>query len=41
MALNGLTITNGNGRRTGMSDAAGAEAWSYDVMGRVLSVPVR
>jgi len=36
-SYNGLTITNGKGRRTGMSDAAGAEAWSYDVMGRVLS----
>jgi RHS repeat-associated protein len=30
-----LTITNGIGRRTSMCDAAGAEAWSYDVMGRV------
>jgi len=35
-SYNGLTITNGIGRRTGMSDGAGAEAWSYDVMGRVL-----
>ncbi len=34
---NGLTITNGIGRRTGMSDAAGAEAWSYDSKGRVLT----
>jgi RHS repeat-associated protein len=30
-----LTITNGSGRRTSTCDAAGAEAWSYDVMGRV------
>ncbi len=36
-SYNGLTITNGIGRRTGMSDTAGAEAWSYDVMGRVLT----
>jgi len=36
-SYNGLTITNGIGRRTGMSDAAGGEAWSYDVMGRVLT----
>ncbi|MGH9890558.1 MAG: RHS repeat-associated core domain-containing protein [bacterium] len=34
---NGLTITNGIGRRTGMSDGAGAEAWSYDSMGSVLT----
>jgi RHS repeat-associated protein len=32
-----LTITNGIGRRTGMCDAAGAEAWAYDVMGRPLT----
>jgi RHS repeat-associated protein len=30
-----LTITNGLGRRTGMCDAAGSEAWSYDGLGRV------
>jgi RHS repeat-associated protein len=36
-SYNGLAITNGVGRRTGMSDAAGAEAWSYDAMGRVLT----
>jgi len=35
---NGLTITNGKGRRTGMTDAAGLEARSYDVMGRVLII---
>jgi RHS repeat-associated protein len=32
----GLTITNGIGRRTGMADQAGTEAWSYDSMGRPL-----
>ncbi len=32
-----LTITNGIGRRTSMCDAAGAEAWSYDSMGRPLA----
>ncbi len=32
-----LTITNGTGRRTGMCDAAGGEAWSFDEMGRVLT----
>ncbi len=36
-SYNGLTITNGKGRRTGMSDAAGGEAWSFDAMGRVLT----
>ena len=30
-----LTTTNPIGRRTGMCDAAGWEAWSYDVMGRL------
>ena len=35
-SYNGLTLTNGIGRRTGMADQAGAEAWSYDSMGRVL-----
>jgi RHS repeat-associated protein len=35
-SYNGLTIANGIGRRTGMSDAAGAEAWNYDAMGRSL-----
>lgn len=33
---NGLTITAGIGRRTGMADQAGTEAWSYDPMGRPL-----
>jgi RHS repeat-associated protein len=35
-SYNGLTITNGIGRRTGMTDQAGTEAWSYDSMGRAL-----
>jgi RHS repeat-associated protein len=34
---NGLTISNGKGRRTGMSDGSGQTAWSYDAMGRVLT----
>src|SRR5204863_5648807 len=36
-SYNGLTITNGKGRRTGMSDTSGQTAWSYDSMGRVLT----
>ena len=36
-SYNGLAITNGKGRRTGMSDASGATAWSYDSMGRALT----
>jgi len=36
-SFNGLAIPNGIGRRTGMTDSAGSEAWSYDSMGRVLS----
>jgi RHS repeat-associated protein len=32
-----LTITNGIGLRTAMCDAAGAEAWSYDTLGRTLT----
>jgi RHS repeat-associated protein len=35
-SYNGLTITNGQGRRTGMSDGSGQTAWSYDAMGRVV-----
>jgi RHS repeat-associated protein len=35
-SYSGLTITNGIGRRTGMADQAGTEAWSYDKMGRPL-----
>ena len=33
-SFNSLTIINGIGRRTGMTDPAGSEAWSYDSMGR-------
>src|SRR5262249_28043878 len=33
-SYNGLTITNGIGRRTGMSDGSGIAAWSFDPMGR-------
>jgi RHS repeat-associated protein len=32
-----LTITNGIGLRTAMCDSAGAEAWSYDPLGRTLT----
>ncbi len=34
---NGLTITNGKGRRTGMNDGSGQTAWSYDPVGNVLT----
>jgi RHS repeat-associated protein len=33
-SYNGLTVTNGIGRRTGMSDSSGTTAWSFDPMGR-------
>ena len=33
---NGLTITNGIGRRTGMADVSGQTAWTYDVDGKPL-----
>jgi RHS repeat-associated protein len=36
-SYNGLTILNGKGRRTGMSDGSGTTAWSYDALGRVLT----
>jgi RHS repeat-associated protein len=36
-SFNGLTITNGKGRRTGMSDESGATAWSYDPAGRIVT----
>lgn len=36
-SYNGLTITNGAGRRTGMSDGSGKTAWSFDGNGNVLS----
>jgi RHS repeat-associated protein len=32
--IGSVSITNGIGRRTGMCDAAGAEAWAYDPLGR-------
>ena len=35
-SLNGLTITNGIGRRTGATRVSAQEVWSYDSMGRVL-----
>lgn len=37
-SYDGLTIANGIGRRTGMSDGSGATAWSYDSMGRLLAL---
>lgn len=37
-SYNGLTIANGNGLRTGMSDGSGNTAWSFDMMGRVAAV---
>lgn len=33
----GISITNGVGRRTGMTDADSSEAWSYDSVGQVLA----
>jgi RHS repeat-associated protein len=36
-SYNGLTITNGKDRRTGMSDGSGQTAWSYDSVGNVLA----
>lgn len=35
-SYNGLTITNGKGQRTGMSDGSGATAWSYDANGNIV-----
>ena len=35
-SYNGLSITNGLSRRTGMSDASGQTAWSFDSKGRVV-----
>lgn len=32
-----LTIANGVGRRTGMCDASGWAAWTYDAMGRIIA----
>jgi RHS repeat-associated protein len=34
---NGLTIANGRGKRTGMSDGSGQTAWTYDYAGHVLT----
>src|SRR4051812_3793399 len=34
-SFNGLTIANGNGVRTGMTDGSGSTAWAFDSMGRV------
>ena len=35
--FNGLTITYGGDRRTGMSDGSGQTAWSYDPAGHIIS----
>ncbi|MFZ0884998.1 MAG: RHS repeat-associated core domain-containing protein [Candidatus Acidiferrales bacterium] len=35
-SYNGLSITNGKNRRTGMSDSSGQTAWSYDSVGNIL-----
>ena len=37
-SYNGLTITNGVGLRTGMSDGSGATAWSFDGTGHTLAI---
>jgi YD repeat-containing protein len=37
-SYNGLTIANGNGLKTGMSDGSGSTAWSFDGMGRATAV---
>jgi len=34
---NGLTISNGLGKQTGMSDGSGETAWSFDPLGRIVS----
>ena len=36
-SYNGLTIRNGLGRLTGMSDSSGQTAWSYDAAGRIVT----
>jgi RHS repeat-associated protein len=36
-SYNGLTITNGKGHRTGMSDGSGQTAWSYNTVGQVVA----
>jgi RHS repeat-associated protein len=35
--VNGLTIHNGIGQQTGMIDASGSTAWTYDLEGRVVT----
>jgi RHS repeat-associated protein len=37
-SYNGLSIANGKGLRTGMSDGSGQTAWSFDSMGRVATI---
>lgn len=37
-SYNGLTISNGKGNLTGMSDGSGETAWSYDALGNILAV---
>jgi RHS repeat-associated protein len=37
-SYNGLTISNGIGAMTGMSDGSGQTAWSFDTLGRPTSV---
>ncbi|MGH9556903.1 MAG: RHS repeat domain-containing protein [Terriglobales bacterium] len=37
-SYNGLTTTNGIGRRTGMTDASGVSAFSYDAVGRPMTL---
>lgn len=36
-SFDGLTITHGKGRRTGMTDGSGETAWSYDAVGRIVT----
>ncbi len=36
-SYNGLTIANGKGRRTGMSDGSGQTAWNFDSVGNILT----
>jgi len=36
-AYNGLTITNGKGRLTGMSDGSGSTSWSYNLLGQIIT----
>lgn len=36
-SYNGLTITYGGDRRTGMSDGSGQTAWSYDPVGHIIT----